>query len=195
VLSLYRNLEPLFFVTKWLSKGFKQAFILILTMLPVLTFAQQVIVVPFNEVYFGDRVGNKTNEADNIVLFSEVGVSTMNFFSQSSSSNEFELQGNDIPGVLQLTMNTGQLVDIDGAIVWNVKSGNTSLAFGFIPAPNTNITIGSGNNAYDILGVDVASGNQNPTNIVIKRVGSSFSPSSGDKIKGSNDSPLDELNQ
>lgn len=108
--------------------------------------AQNYLSVPFNSGFIG-RIGNNSQNADNIQNFSTLGLSNA-YFIQNSSTGVFEIQGNDIAGTVRLVSNSGEVLDIDGAIVWRENQGQTILLFGFIPsatAPQVDLaSIGTG---------------------------------------------------
>lgn len=97
--------------------------------------AQNYLSVPFNSGFIG-RIGNNSQNADNIQNFSTLGLSSA-YFIQNSSTGVFEIQGNDIAGTVRLVSNSGEVLDIDGAIVWRENQGQTILLFGFIPSATT----------------------------------------------------------
>ena len=119
--------------------------------LPMTGLAQNYLSVPFNSGFIG-RIGNNPQNADTILNFSTLGVSN-GYFIQNSSTGQFEVQGNDITGVVRLVSITGQVLDVDGAIVWRENAGQEILLFGFNPAdtvPQVDLsTIGTGV-SYDV---------------------------------------------
>ena len=117
-----------------LSYHIKSAITLLALVFATAGFAQNYLSVPFNSGFIG-RVGNNSQKADNIQSFSTLGLSNA-YFIQNSSSNSFEVQGNDITGTVRLVSITGEVLDIDGAIVWRENQGQTILLFGFIPSPS-----------------------------------------------------------
>ena len=112
---------------------------LVLTLLAFVSafasFGQNYFSVPFNSGFIG-RIGNNAQNADNIVNYSTLGLSNAYFF-QNSSTTSFEVQGNDIIGTIRLVSNSGEILDIEGAIVWRENSGQTILLFGFIPSASS----------------------------------------------------------
>ncbi|WP_296685155.1 hypothetical protein, partial [Flavobacterium sp.] len=111
--------------------------------------AQTVEVsVPFTNGFIG--VAGNGQSATSIKTFTTLGIAKA-FFVQQSSSASFQLQGNDIPGVVRIQLNSGQVIDIQGAIVWRQTNGNTVKSFGFIPAPTiTSIGFSYGGGTYTI---------------------------------------------
>lgn len=93
-----------------LSYHTKSAFTLLALVFATAGFAQNYLSVPFNSGFIG-RVGNNSQKADNIQSFSTLGLSNA-YFIQNSSSNSFEVQGNDITGTVRLVSITGEVLDI-----------------------------------------------------------------------------------
>ncbi len=99
-------------------------FILFLSVFFITTIsAQNEISVPFSVGFIG-TVGNNSQTANNIKTFNTLGI-TRAFFVQNSTTNLFQLQGNDIAGFVRLQLNNGQLIDIPGAVVWRLTAGST----------------------------------------------------------------------
>ena len=149
--------------------------------------AQNTLSVPFTNGFVG-TVGNNSAKADNIQGFSTLGLTKVDFV-QNSSGAVFEIQGNDIPGLVRFVSITGQSLDIEGAIVWRVNSGSTIEIFGFIPATTTSAvnlsTIGASNYVLDAS-----------SNIGMRPNGGTFAIVDGDNISGNAASAglLDALN-
>ncbi len=149
--------------------------------------AQNTLSVPFTNGFVG-TVGNNSAKADNIQSFSTLGLTKVDFV-QNSSGAVFEIQGNDIPGLVRFVSITGQSLDIEGAIVWRVNSGSTIEIFGFIPATTTSAvnlsTIGASNYVLDAS-----------SNIGMRPNGGTFAIVDGDNISGNAASTglLDALN-
>ena len=149
--------------------------------------AQNTLSVPFTNGFVG-TVGNNSAKADNIQSFSTLGLTKVDFV-QNSSGAVFEIQGNDIPGLVRFVSITGQSLDIEGAIVWRVNSGSTIEIFGFIPATTTSAvnlsTIGASNYVLDAS-----------SNIGMRPNGGTFAIVDGDNISGNAASAglLDALN-
>ena len=85
--------------------------------------AQTEISVPFPIGFIGTQ-GSNPQQANSITTFASLGI-TRAFLTQTSSTGIFELQGNDIAGVVKLQLSTGQIINIPGAIVWRETSGST----------------------------------------------------------------------
>ena len=91
------------------------------------------VSVPFSSGFIGTE-GQNPQKADNIKIFSTLDVDRADFF-QNSSSNQFELQGNDISGSVRFLLQGGSEVVIDGAIVMPIKSWTIETPLGAIPMP------------------------------------------------------------
>ncbi len=118
---------------------------------PEEAWAQQQVSVPFKVGFIGTQ-GSNTQQANNVVNFSTLGLTSVRFV-QVSSNGAFAYQGNDFSGSVRLYLQDGSVFDIQGAIVWRISAGNTAEAYGFIPAPTTNVTISYGaNQTYTVNG-------------------------------------------
>lgn len=95
-------------------------------------FSQIEVSVPFSNGFIG-VVGNNSQSATSIKTFATLGI-TKAFFVQLSSTSSFQLQGNDIAGAVRLQLVSGQVIEVQGAIVWRETTGSTVKSFGFIPA-------------------------------------------------------------
>ena len=161
--------------------------IIVLMICGISVSAQNTLSVPFTNGFVG-TVGNNSGKADNIQSFSTLGLTKVDFV-QNSSGAVFEIQGNDIPGLVRFVSTTGQSLDIEGAIVWRVNSGSTIEIFGFIPATTTSAvnlsTIGASNYVLDAS-----------SNIGMRPNGGTFAIVDGDNISGNAASAglLDALN-
>ena len=161
--------------------------IIVLMICGISVSAQNTLSVPFTNGFVG-TVGNNSAKADNIQGFSTLGLTKVDFV-QNSSGAVFEIQGNDIPGLVRFVSITGQSLDIEGAIVWRVNSGSTIEIFGFIPATTTSAvnlsTIGASNYVLDAS-----------SNIGMRPNGGTFAIVDGDNISGNAASAglLDALN-
>src|SRR6056300_410650 len=133
------------------------------------------VAVPFKNGFVG-TTGTNPQKANNIVLFFDgaLGVDRV-IFTQNSSTNQFEIQGNDIPGTLRMFVGT-TYTDIPGAIVWRWTDGDRNYSLGFIPASGVNTTIGT----TTITG----GGASGSSNIGILVINSTDTPSSGSDISG-----------
>jgi len=138
--------------------------------------AQNNVSVPFFDGFIGVR-GNNTQTADNIQNFSSLGIERV-YFSQNSSGNIFEVQGNDIAGTITLVSSvTGQTLDVPGAIVWRITSGSTLEILGFIPAV--------GNPVANLSSIGLTSYQlDSDSNYGLKLVSSSFLLVDGTNISG-----------
>jgi hypothetical protein len=112
--------------------NFYKIFLLLILSFTISTSQAVEVSVPFQVGFIG-TTGQNSGKADVIKTFSTLGINRA-FFVQNSTTNTFQLQGNDISGFVRLQLNNGQLIDIPGAIVWRITSGSTLECFGFIPA-------------------------------------------------------------
>ena len=133
------------------------------------------LIVPFADGFFGDHNDGSTITADNVQLFSTIGLD-LNFFSQSSSGNAFEDDttntlesvtcngGNDVPG--RLRIRAGEyFTDIPGCIDGKYKEGGTTIAYNFNPsqagaltytnALGASVNINIVDNAFSALNIGV----------------------------------------
>ena len=107
------------------------------------------VSVPFSNGFIG-AVGANSQSATSIKTFATLGISKA-FLVQQSNSGSFQLQGNDIPGTVRLQLTSGQIIEVQGAIVWRQTSGSTVQSFGFIPASTiAPITFTYGGSTYTI---------------------------------------------
>lgn len=115
--------------------------------------AQNVVSVPFGNGFVGDVSGNNScSNAYYLTGGSGLGWSNIQF-TQSTSSNIFVAQGNDIPGMVKITDYNGFEFSIDGFIKWRTPSGNnpTTMVFQLSPGSYTLATNGfNGSSQYTI---------------------------------------------
>lgn len=103
----------------------------------------ETLSIPVSRGFIG-TVGSSTGKANSIMTFSTLGV-TRAYFIQESDNNQFGgTQGNDYSGTVRLVLNSGEIVDIAGAVNWRDTAGSTLNAIGFIPAPGTSASISYG---------------------------------------------------
>ncbi|QEK52696.1 hypothetical protein FYC62_14275 [Pedobacter aquae] len=95
------------------------------------------VSVPFNNGAIGVQ-GTNPQKLNNLQNFQTLLLSKA-YFIQNSSTSQFFLQGNDIPGTLRLITNTNQILDIQGAIVW--REANNPNFIGFVPSPASTFSI------------------------------------------------------
>ncbi|WP_411280875.1 YDG domain-containing protein [Gemmatimonas sp.] len=100
--------------------------------------AQTVISVPFTSGFAGNR-GTSAGTANNVLTFATLQIARI-FFIQSSSTNTFEIQGNDIPGTMRIVRTDGTILDIPASANWR-NSGGTTYLIGFLPRPVSPITL------------------------------------------------------
>ena len=147
------------------------------------------LVVPFSDAFFGDHNDGSIITAENVQLFSTIGLD-LNFFAQSSGGVSFEDSdnntletvscngGNDVPGRLRIRAG-GYFTDIPGCIDGKYKDGGVTKAFNFNPAAAGPIsytnssggttTINIQDNSYTALNIGViknpyTAAEINPTN-------------------------------
>jgi gliding motility-associated-like protein len=130
---------------------FKYSLLLIIFFFVANSTFSQYVSVPFKDGFIGS-IGANTQQADNITLFSILGITKSSFTQQTLDGNFYYTQGNDIGGKLRLYFSspksvtisgvttTKNYIDIDGAIVWQGRGGGRGEYLGFLPNPNTNIT-------------------------------------------------------
>lgn len=106
-------------------------FLIIFFFLQVVVNGQNTLSVPFVYGAIGTQ-GTNPQQANNISNFPTLLLNKA-YFIQSSSTSQFQIQGNDIPGTLRLVTATNKYVDVQGAFVWRQNSGTTTY-IGFIPA-------------------------------------------------------------
>ena len=152
---------------------------------------------PFGKGFVG-TIGANTGQADSIITFGTLGI-TEATFSQNSSTDKFEIQGNDIPGTLILKTSS-QTLQFEGFMNW-LKQGNgcsgTCLVGFIINDDEAAQTLNYSSSSYTFD--TVKSGTKySGTNIAVMLDGYSPAPSwvDGDDVAGSanNKSVLDALN-
>ena len=151
------------------------AFVLYL-MLVVQGAAADTLSVPFPAGFVGTK-GSNSGQANAIINFSTLGISSASFIQVSDSGSFGGTQGNDLSGTLRLSFTNGQVINVPGAINWRITQGSTLQYFGFIPAPGAMthvISYGSGQQ-YTI--------NAN-SNYGLRKIGSSQSFANGTNVNG-----------
>jgi hypothetical protein len=131
--------------------------------------------VPFPEGFIGTK-GTNSNQASGVLNFATLGIVRASFY-QDSGSGQFTLQGNDIPGGLRITLSSGRVITVTGAINWRVTSGSTLYCFGFVPdaaTTPTSFTYGGGT-TFTI---------SNTSNFGLELVGVSYSTADNSNING-----------
>ncbi|MDF1505191.1 YDG domain-containing protein [Roseisolibacter sp. H3M3-2] len=109
--------------------------------------AQNLVSVPFTNGFVGTR-GSSAGTGNAVLTFATLGISRA-FFIQSSSTNSFELQGNDIPGTLRLVRTNGTTLDVPASANWRNSGGSTYL-IGILPRPAAPITFSYGGGSIQI---------------------------------------------
>ncbi len=138
-----------------IGKMFSQLRLVVLTvsmlLIQFVAKSQIEVSVPFDDGFIG-LIGTNTQQATSIQRFSTLTVARA-FFVQSTSSGRFENQGNDITGTLRLQLNNGNKINIPGALVWRISSGNTNNVFGFVANSSVSLNLNSyGGPNYTING-------------------------------------------
>ncbi len=145
------------------------------------------VSVPFPEGFIGTR-GSNSGQADGIVNFSTLGITKASFFQNSTTGTFGGTQGNDLSGGLRLTLSSGEVITINGAINWRITSGQTLYVFGFIPDPATPVrTINYAGGTFDIDGT---------SNFGLEKVGAVYSAADNSNVSGNaaTSGLLDSLN-
>ncbi len=99
--------------------------------------AQTIVSVPFTNGFIGTR-GSSAGSSNNVLTYATLGIARA-FFIQSSSSQSFELQGNDIPGTLRIVRTNGTTLEFPASANWRNSGGSTFL-IGILPRPASPIT-------------------------------------------------------
>ncbi len=123
---------------------------LIVFILPLLLttqlLAQNTISVPFGNGFVGDVAGNNSS-SNSYYLTGGSGLGWSNIqFAQSTSSNIFVAQGNDIPGMVKITDYNGTEFSINGFIKWRTPSGGSPSTMVFQPSPGSYVLATNGFN-------------------------------------------------
>lgn len=109
-------------------------------------FAQNIVSVPFGNGFVGDVAGNNSS-TNSYYLSGGSGLGWSNVqFAQSSSSNIFVAQGNDIIGMVKITDYNGNEFSIDGYIKWRTPSGGSPSTMVFQPSPGSYVLATNGFN-------------------------------------------------
>ena len=141
--------------------------ILILLFVHHSAFSQNQLSVPFSNGFIGVK-GSNPQQATNIKKFTTLGIAKAFFMQNSASASAFSVQGNDVPGTLRLQLNSGQLIDIPGAIVWR-DNGGTVNYLGFIPSAS----VSSVSFSYGVASIYTISGTTTISNIGLGMIGMS----------------------
>jgi gliding motility-associated-like protein len=145
------------------------------------------VSVPFSEGFIG-VVGSNSQTANSIKTFSTLGIAKA-FFVQQSTNGSFQLQGNDIAGTIRLQLNSGQIIEFPGAIVWRTPNSGGYQTFGIIPsALMTPISFGyGGSSTYTI---------NSSSNLGFKKIGEAITYTDNSNVSGNAATTglLDDLN-
>ena len=104
--------------------------------------AQNTISVPFSDGFVGDNAA--TNRSTNSKYLTALGWSNIQF-TQNSPQFVFVAQGNDIPGTILITDNSGVEHGIPGFIKWRAPSGNPITTPVFQPTAGATLATNSSN--------------------------------------------------
>ena len=116
--------------------------VLLLFMCSFNGYSQNTISVPFNEGFVGDNTAN--NVSSNSKYLSALGWTNVQF-TQNSPVFIFVAQGNDIPGTVLITDNSGVEHSIPGFIKWRAPSGNNITTPVFVPTTTKSLATNSSN--------------------------------------------------
>jgi len=142
--------------------------------------AQIEVSVPFNDGFIG-KIGSNTQQANDIQRFSTLSISKA-FFIQSTASGRFESQGNDVRGTLRLQLTNNNIVNIAGALVWRVNSGNNNHVLGFVANSGVSLNLNSSGGPNYAISGGTANGR---SNFGFKLNNSTYNlPATGSSISG-----------
>lgn len=106
------------------------------------SFAQNTISVPFSNGFVGDNTAN--NVSSNSKYLSALGWTNVQF-TQNSPQFVFVAQGNDIPGTVLITDNSGIQSSVPGFIKWRAPSGSNITTPVFVPTSGATLSTNSSN--------------------------------------------------
>ena len=118
--------------------------------------AQNLVSVPLPNGFVGTR-GSSAGSAESVRTFATLGIARL-FFIQNSSTNQFELQGNDIPGTLRIVRTNGTTLDIPASANWRMNTGSTTDLIGILPRPASPITFAYSGGSIQITNGDTPGG-------------------------------------
>ncbi|GLC26918.1 hypothetical protein rosag_34310 [Roseisolibacter agri] len=118
--------------------------------------AQNLVSVPLPNGFIGTRASS-AGSAESVKTFATLGIARL-FFIQSSSTNQFELQGNDIPGTLRIVRTNGTTLDIPASANWRMNTGSTTDLIGILPRPASPITFAYSGGSIQITNGDSPGG-------------------------------------
>jgi hypothetical protein len=133
--------------------------------------AQNIISIPFSNGFVGDNAAN--NKSINSKYLTALGWSNIQF-SQNSPQFIFVAQGNDIPGTILITDNSGVEYGIPGFIKWRAPSGGNITTPVFQPTSGATLATNSSNGSatYSITTLSYIGLTYNGNNLVIPTTGS-----------------------
>ncbi len=169
-------------------KQLMNSLVVFLLFIGIQGFAQTVEVsVPFSEGFIG-VVGSNAQTSNTIKTFSTLGIAKA-FFVQQSTNGSFQLQGNDIAGTIRLQLNSGQIIEFAGAIVWRTPNSGGYQTFGIIPSASmTPISfVYGGSSTYTI---------NSSSNLGFKKIGEAITYTDNSNVSGNaaTSGLLDDLN-
>ncbi len=105
---------------------------LLAILVPYFLSAQNV-AVNFETGFIGTR-GNNAQDANNVLNFSTLGISYVQFY-QSNGSGAFVegAQGNDIPGRIKIVLSDNSFIDYEASLTW--RDSNNNNVFGVLFSP------------------------------------------------------------
>ncbi len=171
-----------------IQEQFQKVFVVLAILLSSALHSQTTEVsVPFSEGFIG-VVGSNAQTANTIKTFSTLGIAKA-FFVQQSTNGSFQLQGNDIAGTIRLQLNSGQIIEFPGAIVWRTPNSGGYQTFGIIPSSTiTPISfVYGGSSTYTI---------NSSSNLGFKKIGEAITYTDNSNVSGNAATTglLDDLN-
>ena len=157
----------------------KRSLLVFLFFAPLMLLGQTQISVPFNDGWIG-YVGSNTQQSINSQTFATMGIERI-FLTQSSSSGQFEIQGNDVNIDLVIELMDGSQLELAGSLTWRLASGNNILAFGIIPSAGSSVSYFYNSKQYTIYGKTAT---DDGSNVVLEKVGVNLTYTDGSSISG-----------
>ena len=157
---------------------------LLAILLPYFLGAQNNLAVNFSDGFIGTR-GNNSQDADNILNFSTLGISYAQFYqSDSDGDGLFSVQGNDIPGRIKIVLDDGTVIDYAASVTW--RDSNNNYVFGVLFSSSDDPAINFNSIVYNTGTLQLYSGNINnvSSNLGLIVSGTGFSIADGSSING-----------
>jgi hypothetical protein len=161
---------------------FRFCSLLITILLPFYINAQNV-AVNFEIGFIGTRANN-AQDADNILNFSTLGISYVQFY-QSNDSGVFVegAQGNDIPGRIKIVLNDNSFIDYEASLTW--RDSNSNNVFGVLFSPGDDPSVNFATINYSGGSFPLNSGNiKNVSSNLGLITNSGFTVTDLDDVKG-----------